>query len=501
MHRHIVIVDRPEDRASVPAATGRVVLTAREFVEAPPPEKSGAKVVNLVRDHHYLSLGYYASLLAEGRGDRVIPTPHALTEISSKRIYAHALPELTAIARRHLLAPLAGGAVTRTVTVIFGETCEAETAALGRRAFELFRLPLMALHLTYGASEPAAGGRLGWTVRSMRSRSLRGLDAAERHRFETALERFTSDRWRDPKPRPGSRYSLAILHDPDDPLPPSNPKALERFRRIGRSLGMEVELITRRDYPRLAEYDALFIRETTRIDHHTFRFATRAAQEGMPVIDDPQSIVRCTNKIYLAELLRTHNLPAPRTMILHRDRLLEAETLGYPVVLKIPDGAFSNGVFKAENREQLVALGARVFARSELALAQSFVYTAFDWRVGILNRQPIYACQYFMSRNHWQIVKHGGDGRIDEGRFRTFGVDEAPAEVIDAALRAAAPIGDGLYGVDLKQNAEGVFVIEVNDNPNIDAGVEDAVLKDELYRIVLKEFIRRIDAARAGAAA
>ncbi|HAE46200.1 MAG TPA: RimK family alpha-L-glutamate ligase, partial [Tistrella mobilis] len=84
---------------------------------------------------------------------------------------------------------------------------------------------------------------------------------------------------------------------------------------------------------------------------------------------------------------------------------------------------------------------------------------------GILNGQPIYACQYFMSRNHWQIVKHGGDGRIDEGRFRTFGVDEAPAEVIDAALRAAAPIGDGLYGVDLKQNAEGVFVIEVNDNP------------------------------------
>ena len=139
MHRHIVIVDRPEDRASVPAATGRVVLTAREYVEAPPPEKPGAKVVNLVRDHHYLSLGYYASLLAEGRGEKVIPTPHALTEISSKRIYAHALPELTAIARRHLLAPADGGAIARTVTVIFGETCEAETAALGRRAFELFR--------------------------------------------------------------------------------------------------------------------------------------------------------------------------------------------------------------------------------------------------------------------------------------------------------------------------------------------------------------------------
>ena len=39
-------------------------------------------------------------------------------------------------------------------------------------------------------------------------------------------------------------------------------------------------------------------------------------------------------------------------------------------------------------------------------------------------------------------------------------------------------------------------MIEVNDNPNIDAGVEDAVLKDELYRRVLGELVRRIEARR-----
>jgi hypothetical protein len=38
-----------------------------------------------------------------------------------------------------------------------------------------------------------------------------------------------------------------------------------------------------------------------------------------------------------------------------------------------------------------------------------------------------------------------------------------------------------------------VFVIEVNDNPNIDAGVEDAVLKDDLYRLVMQNLIRRIE--------
>ena len=63
-------------------------------------------------------------------------------------------------------------------------------------------------------------------------------------------------------------------------------------------MGLGVELIGKGDFDQLAEYDALWIRETTRIDHHTYRFAKRAEQEGMPVIDNTTSIVRCTNKVY-----------------------------------------------------------------------------------------------------------------------------------------------------------------------------------------------------------
>jgi hypothetical protein len=39
-------------------------------------------------------------------------------------------------------------------------------------------------------------------------------------------------------------------------------------------------------------------------------------------------------------------------------------------------------------------------------------------------------------------------------------------------------------------------VIEVNDNPNLDIGVEDAVLKDELYKRLLSDLVRRIEARR-----
>jgi glutathione synthase/RimK-type ligase-like ATP-grasp enzyme len=66
--------------------------------------------------------------------------------------------------------------------------------------------------------------------------------------------------------------------------------------------------------------------------------------------------------------------------------------------------------------------------------------------------------------------------------------------VVRTALKAANLIGDGLYGVDLKETRDGVLVIEVNDNPNIDTGIEDRVAGEGLYRAVIEELVRRIDA-------
>lgn len=72
-------------------------------------------------------------------------------------------------------------------------------------------------------------------------------------------------------------------------------------------------------------------------------------------------------------------------------------------------------------------------------------------------------------------------------------VGEAPEELVKIALQSANLFGDGFYGVDIKQVGNRFYVIEVNDNPNVDAGNEDGVLKDALYREVMGVFVRRID--------
>jgi glutathione synthase/RimK-type ligase-like ATP-grasp enzyme len=335
-----------------------------------------------------------------------------------------------------------------------------------------------------------------WRLNKLKIISLHNLSKAQTEAFGIALTAYLGKRWRQPRARAQYRYDLAILHDPKETLPPSDNRALKNFIKAGREQGIDVELIEKTDFSRLAEYDALFIRETTAIDHHTYQFAKKAENEGLVVIDDPNSILKCTNKVYLEELLHTQRIKTPKTVIVSRDNLNTVESrIAYPLVLKVPDGSFSRGVFKVNNQTELTTTAAGLFKTSDLILAQEFLYTPYDWRVTVLNKAPLFVCQYFMSKKHWQIYNHKG-GKTQGGGFKTFALEEAPEKVLKTAVKAANLIGNGLYGVDLKQTDKGIVVIEINDNPNIDAGVEDAVLKDQLYKTVMGDFVKRLDALR-----
>ena len=96
-----------------------------------------------------------------------------------------------------------------------------------------------------------------------------------------------------------------------------------------------------------------------------------------------------------------------------------------------------------------------------------------------------------MAPGHWKVTSASRRALV-EGKTEALSVGEAPEQVINTAVRAANLIGRGLYGVDLKQVDDRFYLIEVNINPNIDAGNEDQVLGDALYREMLGVFARRI---------
>ena len=466
------------------------VVAAKDYISDPQYFKlKDAKIINLCRSYRYLSIGYYCSLLAEARKHKIIPTVKTIINLSTKSIYSLNIEDLDV--EVHKILDKAANGKSRTeheIHISFGTCDQPEFSELARQLFEMFPCPLLRVEFELDGK---------WNIASIKSFGLHHLEDYQRAFFINSFQAYAKKRWYQPRTKKANRFDLAILHNPKEVLPPSDARTLKKFIQIGKKSGINVELIEKRDYSSLLEYDGLFIRETTQIDHYTYRFSRRAEKEGMAVIDDPESIVKCTNKVYLSELLNAHHIPILRTLILKKSDLenlnqIESQ-IQYPVVLKIPDSSFSRGVFKATTSQELLQIANDLFEDSDLILAQEFMFTEFDWRIGVLNRKPLFACLYFMSKKHWQIVKRTASGHYEAGIFKTIPIEAVPAEVINIALKGANLIGNGLYGVDLKQVGNKVYIIEINDNPNIDAGVEDQIAGDALYQAVIDEFIRRIE--------
>jgi glutathione synthase/RimK-type ligase-like ATP-grasp enzyme len=491
MSRQFIVVERVEDWD--PFYPTENLITFEEYHQRDPSPERLVQIINLSRDYKYMGRGYYCSLLAEARGDRVLPSVRTINELSRRRMYTLGLSALDKMIQKKQ-AHLGGEGAAFVLRTFFGVTGIEELQGLARQLFELFPAPVLE------ASFKQLGGT--WAIESVKAIGIHQLAEEEQDEFANALDRFSHQIWRRSRRRKRFAYDMAILANTDEAMPPSNRKALENFIIAGRQIGIDAEIIGRRDYTRLTEFDGLFIRETTSVDHHTYQFAQKAEHLHIPVIDDTDSILKCANKVYLAELLRDNELPTPRTVLLYRDRPESLEEaagmLGLPLVLKIPDGSFSRGVFKVHSMQELKDSAKQLFQSTVLVLAQEFMYTDFDWRIGVLGGRPLFACKYYMSSGHWQIYNHAATGTRRSGGFSTMAVEQAPAEAIKLSIKASSLIGRGLYGVDIKQSGDRFSIIEINDNPNIDAGIEDLHLGKLCYLRVMEYFFSEMECHRYG---
>lgn len=486
----LIIVDNPKNWKF--DVTGATVLSSREYLSTEPSsDRRRTGIINLCRSYAYQSLGYYVSLLAEARGHRAFPSVETIQDFKTptivRTIGSDILPTI-----QKALKPLLSD--TFMLSIYFGRNLAQRYDALCRKLLLLFPAPMLRAQFrrVHGV----------WELENISPITSREIPESHREFVQEAARDFILSRPGVTRKKNQARFDLAMLVDPQEPHPPSNEEALRRFEKTGEKLGIRIERITADNYSELAEFDGLFIRATTAVQHYTYRFARRAKAEDMAVIDDPLSILRCTNKVYLQEILSRKQVPTPRTMILHKDNLSQVvETIGIPCVLKQPDSSFSHGVIKIKTLEEYHAQTKLLLHDSELLVAQEFLPTEYDWRIGVVADEAFYACKYYMARGHWQIYNHEAkvkkhmDGNVD-----CVPIHEVPEPVLTAATRACALIGNGLYGVDVKLVDGKAFVIEVNDNPSIDGGVEDDLIGEQLYEKILSMLLKRMEAKRTSPA-
>jgi len=466
------------------ANTGLAAISFEQYLsDYPKKDERKTRVINLCDTAIYLSRGYYCSLLAEARQHKVLPSVNTINDLrNASDVTAFDFGLTASIVNSEIIEE----GQTVSLAVYFGWSENEAWKKVARIVFERYPSPILLVEL----SRDRDGVQL-----EIKRACFSQLDKEQQTVFLTRLDNFTQKVWRQPAQRK-YRWEMAILVDPQESNPPSDKEAISRFIKAAAKVGINAETITASKRSQILQYDALFIRETTAINHHTYRLARKAEQEDLVVIDDSTSILRCCNKVFLHDAFTYNNVPSLKTVVMAGDseKYLEQveTTLGYPMVLKMPEGSFSLGVFKVGNREELKAKLAQLFAESALVLAQEFLYTEYDWRIGVLNNRAIYACKYHMAKDHWQIYNHKSKRNLTGG-WETLPTFEAPKAVLDAALKACAIIGKSLYGVDIKQKGDRVYVIEVNDNPNIDHDVEDRYLGNELYMQIMQEFANRLE--------
>ncbi|HEX2065537.1 MAG TPA: RimK family alpha-L-glutamate ligase [Candidatus Thermoplasmatota archaeon] len=244
--------------------------------------------------------------------------------------------------------------------------------------------------------------------------------------------------------------------------------------------GHAAEVIDVDDLARLPEFDAAFLRLDTSVLGLPFAVSRYAWKLGLRIVDDPKSMLTCMNKAHVQGLLERAGIPTPDTVLLtkegreHLDAAAMFQELGTPIVVKAPSGAFSSAVEKAHDAKQLQTLVRRFALQSDVILLQRYTPSAYDWRVGVLCGDPIYAARYHIPKGGWRIHDTpAGSSRKEWAKIERVPLGKVPYAVMETALAACRQVGHSLYGVDLKQREDGsVVVIEVNDNPNIDPGGE-----------------------------
>ncbi len=252
-----------------------------------------------------------------------------------------------------------------------------------------------------------------------------------------------------------------------------------KLGQVAHMQGHRLDFLFRADMYKIPHYDAIFIRALTDPLNSSYIASCLAELNGLRVVDDSNSIIICCDKVNMYRHLQRAGVPIPETIFLTETdlnirrggELLDA--LGSPLVLKAPNSSFSLYVERAYTSEEFVRIGKRYLRRADLIVAQKFVQSEFDWRVGVLAGEPLYVCQYLFPKKRWKIHSYMADGKEIYGNVKGFELSKVPSKLLDTAVQAANAIGKGLYGIDLKQVGDDFIVIEVNDNPTIAEDEED----------------------------
>lgn len=179
---------------------------------------------------------------------------------------------------------------------------------------------------------------------------------------------------------------------------------------------------------------------------------------GSVVLNRPEVMEVCGDKLATSAALVRHGVPTPRTSVaVDRDAALaEAERLGYPVVIKPLVGSWGRLVARLESRAAAEALleYKEVLGGPEhkVHYLQEYIdKPGRDIRAFVIGDEVVAA-----------IYRTSDDWITNTARGGVASNCPLTEDLIAVTLGAARAVGGGILAIDLVESARGLLVIEVN---------------------------------------
>lgn len=185
-----------------------------------------------------------------------------------------------------------------------------------------------------------------------------------------------------------------------------------------------------------------------------FALASVLHHLGAPLLNRYAACLATRDKVVTAAVLAAGDIPMPRSLLAAEPAQLAAELSAGPLIFKPHRGTYGRGVAVADSRSSLPS--AEVFP--ELAFAQQYLARArTDLKVFAIGDDLFGVRKPFAA-----------DSFLNAGEP----VSLSP-EVQDIVHRVGHALGLELYGVDLAEDEDGVYVFDVNTLPGY-RGVHEA---------------------------
>ena len=226
-----------------------------------------------------------------------------------------------------------------------------------------------------------------------------------------------------------------------------NPALVEAFAILRRrgfdvSAGIAEELVQRSDELR-AEHDLYILKSHTEL---SLSVAGILHAQGARLLNPYASCAATQDKIVVSRMLRAAGIPAPDSWITGDLALLRDLVRERPLILKPYKGFRGQGITIARDVETLISLGEPA---TPMIVQEYLPGSGEDLKVYVIGEEV------FAVRKPFSATSFAIPGRACP----------VSAQVRDLALLCGRVFGLGFYGLDLIENAEGLWVVDLNYDP------------------------------------